>query len=247
MMRGAPSGAFDPGERPMTTGSVSVLLVGLDRDVAHAFANEAEFVVRSEPALGDAGGDMDAVVFSLDRSAPLEAIREIRTKAPDAAIIVVTDPANSADGAVAVHAGAEDHLLHDETLPALLPRAVRYALGMRAIRRELSTVDEATSLPNLRGFAAIGEHHLRMADRGNHPVVFVFVRLNDHDELKQSLGPTAADELAREAVGVLLDAVRDADVPARIAPDTICVLLTGDAEGAESLVLSRLVEAMAVH
>ena len=231
----------------MTTGSVSVLLVGFDRDVAHAFANEAEFVVRSEPELGDAAGDADAVVFSLDRTGPLEAIREIRTKAPDAAIVVVTDPANSADGAVAVHAGAEDHLLDDQTLPALLPRAVRYALGMRAIRRELATVDEATSLPNLRGFAALGEHHLRMADRGNHPVVFVFIRLNDHDELKESLGAAAADDLARDAAAVLLEAIRDADVPARIAPDTICVLLTGDAEGAESLVLSRLVEAMAVH
>ena len=46
---------------------------------------------------------------------------------------------------------------------------------------------------------------------------------------------------------MLLDAVRDADVPARIAADTFCVLLTGDAAGAETLVLSRLVEAIAVH
>jgi diguanylate cyclase (GGDEF)-like protein len=234
-------------ERLMTTDSVSVLLVGLDGELARAFANEEDFVVRSEPGLDDAASDADAVVYSLGQTGPLEAVREIRTKAPDAAIVVVTDPANSADGAVAVHAGAEDHLLHDDTLPALLPRAVRYALGMRAIRRELATVDDVTTLPNLRGFAAIGEHHLRMADRNGNPVVFVFVRLNDFDDLRQTLGPQAADELARDAAGVVLEAVRDADVPARIASDTICVLLTGDAEGAENLVLSRLVEAMAVH
>jgi diguanylate cyclase (GGDEF)-like protein len=231
----------------MMTGSVSVVLVGLDDDLAQAFANEDELVVRSELELGEAVADADAVVFSLRRTGPLEAVREIRTNAPEAAIVVVTDPADSADGAVAVHAGAEDHLLYDETLPALLPRAVRYALGMRAVRRELATSDDVTSLPNLRGFAAIGEHHLRMADRGGHPVVFVFVRLNDYDDIQRSLGPDAADELARDAAGVVLEAVRDADVPARIAPDTICVLLTGDADGAESLVLSRLVEAMAVH
>ena len=46
---------------------------------------------------------------------------------------------------------------------------------------------------------------------------------------------------------MILQAVRDSDLPARIAPDTICVLLTGSADGAESLVLSRLVEAIATH
>jgi diguanylate cyclase (GGDEF)-like protein len=45
---------------------------------------------------------------------------------------------------------------------------------------------------------------------------------------------------------VLRRAVRDADVPARVAEDTFCVLLTGSARGAEAAVLSRLVEAIAV-
>ena len=53
--------------------------------------------------------------------------------------------------------------------------------------------------------------------------------------------------MARDAASVLLEAVRDADVPARIAPGTFCVLLTGEARGAETVVLSRLVEAIAVH
>ena len=50
-----------------------------------------------------------------------------------------------------------------------------------------------------------------------------------------------------EAAGVVLEAIREADVPARIGAETFCVLLTGDARGAENLVLSRLVEAIAVH
>ena len=84
-----------------------------------------------------------------------------------------------------------------------------------------------------------------MADRLGQPGIFVFVRLDDHDEVLRTDGPAAADELARDAAEVILEAVRDSDIPARIAPDTICVLLTGDAEGAESIVLSRLVEAIA--
>ena len=77
--------------------------------------------------------------------------------------------------------------------------------------------------------------------------MFVFVRLEDHDDTLRGEGPDAADDLARDAAEVILEAVRDSDLPARIAPDTICVLLTGAADGAESLVLSRLVEAIATH
>lgn len=227
---------------------VSVLLVGLD-EAEHDLAREDDFSVRSIATLEDLRSSEapDAVVIGLDGAGPLEAIREARSKAPGAAVVVVTDPAHDSDGTVALHAGAEDHLVSDDLLPALLPRAIRYAVAIRRVRSDLATTDEVTSLPNLRGFAPIAEHHLRMADRASKPVVFVFVRLDDHDEMADTLGAEAADELAREAAGVVLDAVRDSDVPARISPDTMCVLLTGEADGAETLVLSRLVEAMAVH
>src|SRR5205823_6061759 len=125
-----------------------------------------------------------------------------------------------ADGAVAMHAGVEDHLVRDELLGPLLPRSIRYAVATRRMRRELAANDEVTSLPTLRGFAPIAEHHLRMADRAGNPVVFVFVRVEEHDSLQAALGREAADELARDAAGVVLDSVRDSDVPGRIAPDT---------------------------
>jgi GGDEF domain-containing protein len=62
-----------------------------------------------------------------------------------------------------------------------------------------------------------------------------------------SEGVETAGELVRDAAAVLAEGVRDSDVPARISPDTFCVLLTGPSQGAESLVLSRLIEAIAVH
>lgn len=233
----------------MATEPVTVLLVGLEEASAHQLAREEDLAVRGVGTLAALQPpiEADVVVLALDGSAPLEAIRDVRAQAPEAAVLVVTDADHAADGAIALHAGAEDHLLRDELLPALLPRAIRYAVAIRQARRELATVDEATQLPNLRGFAAVAEHHLRMADRAGHPVVFVFVRLDDYAELRRTLGAPAAEELARDAAAVLLEAVRDSDAPARVADDTLCVLLTGEAEGAETLVLSRLVEAMATH
>jgi len=231
------------------TGPVSVLLVGIADEDASAIGEDESFVVTRVQDLATApeGGGFDAVVLGLESTGPLDSLQRARRSAPEAAIVVVTEPSHASDGTVALHAGAEDHLVRDATLPLLLPRAVRYAVGIRRVRRELATVDEATHLPNLRGFAAIGTHYLRMADRLGQPAILVFVRLEDHTELVRTQGPAAGDELAREAAEVILQAVRDSDIPARIAPDTICVLLTGDAEGAESIVLSRLVEAIASH
>lgn len=233
----------------MITEPVSVVLVGLTDDEAAAMAEDDGFVVSRATGLeGSTLEDSaDAIVLSLEGAGPLDAIRDARRAAPEAAIVVITDAAHAADGTVARHAGAEDHLMRDATLPALLPRAVRYAVGMQRVRRELATVDDATRLPNLRGFAAIAEHYVRVADRLGQPAVFVFVRLEDYAELIRTIGPEAGDDLARDAADVILEAVRDSDLPARIAPDTICVLLTGHADGAESLVLSRLVEAIATH
>lgn len=233
----------------MITEPIDVLLIALTDDEAASILDDDGFTTTQVGSLDEAAGapDAGAVVLALEGDGPLEALRRARGLAPNAAIVVVSDDAHAADATVALHAGAEDQLPRDATLATLLPRAVRYAVGMRRVRQELATKDDVTELPNLRGFAAIAEHHVRMADRLNEPVVFVFVRLEDHDRILREEGTDAADTLARDAAGVILEAVRDSDLPARIAPDTICVLLTGAADGAESLVLSRLVEAIATH
>jgi len=224
---------------------ISVLAIGTDEDLTDELAHDEGFLVERVEHIGDRSSplDVDAVVLTLTSGGPLDALGAVRAVAPTAAVVVITDPANAADGTVALHAGADDHLVSNAIPRGLLPRAVRYAVGLRRMRRELATLDEETGLPNLRGFATIAEHHLRMADRAGTPVVFVFVRLDGLD----AAPPDAAPSLARDAAAVVLEAIRDADVPARIAPDTFCILLTGEAHGAETLVLSRLVEAIAVH
>ena len=233
----------------MVRDPIWVLVVGTGEDLSEELLAEEGFTVdRAERLDGDVRtADVDAVVLSLSGEAPLEALAALRDQAPAAAVVVITEPDNVADGTVALHAGADDHLVRGSIPVGMLPRAVRYAVTVRRLRRELSTQDDETGLLNLRGFAPIAEHHLRMADRAHTPVVFLFVRLDGLAGVAGTKGAEEAASLARDAAAVLLEAVRDSDVPARIALDTFCVLLTGEARGAEALVLSRLVEAIAVH
>ena len=229
----------------MRTDRVRVLFVGLDPALERQL--DEGFEVSSSPTLEAVTADLDAVIARIDGGQPLEVLRILRRAAPNAAVVVVTDTEHAADGTVAMHAGAEDHLISDAMPDGLLPRSIRYAVAVRRLRREVSAQDEATGLPNLRGFASIAEHHLRMADRAQRPVVFVFVRLDGLEAMAEREGSARADELIRASADIVLDAVRSSDVPARVAVDTFCVLLTGDAENAEGLVLSRLVEAIATR
>ena len=231
----------------MTRDPIRTLVVGIDDELHRELTQEEGFTVhRAERLDGNVTTDMHAVVLSLSGE-PLEALATLRAQAPTAAVVVITGPENAADGTVAMHAGADDHLVRGSIPPGMLPRAIRYAVTVRRLRRELSTQDDETGLPNLRGFAPIAEHHLRMADRSHTPAVFLFVRLEGLRDVATASGADEAATSARDAAALLLEAVRDSDVPARISADTFCVLLTGEAHGAEALVLSRLVEAIAVN
>ncbi|MBA3690442.1 MAG: diguanylate cyclase [Actinobacteria bacterium] len=180
----------------------------------------------------DAGG-IDVLLLALDGEP--DALTAVRGHPSDLPVVTIAEP-GAQQAETAMHAGAEDRITRGELPDSMVPRLLRHAVERHHLRRELRAleiVDEATGLPNLRGFAPIAEHHMRMADRMGAQVVFVFVRVSD-----------AADVV--EVAGVLRRAVRDADVPAHVAPDTFCVLLTGNARGAEAAVLSRLIEAIAV-
>ena len=228
---------------------VTVLLIGLEVALAEELAGEEGFTIQHAEDV-DAEAQTpppDAVVVSLRDRGPLDVLGELRSRLPEAAVVVVTKPGQETDGTVAMHAGAEDHLVAGSIPTGLLPRAVRYAIALRELHRELATQDKVTGLLNLRGFVPIAKHHLRMSDRAGVSVVFLFLRLDNYADVARTLGGDQADDLARDASEVVLEAVRDSDLPARIASDTFCVLLTGGAEGAETLVLSRLIEAIALH
>jgi diguanylate cyclase (GGDEF)-like protein len=234
---------------PLGNDTIRVLLVGTGDDFGTDLDGDPSFETTRIPDLASLGpgSDQDAVVVSLDGPGPLEALEVLRLKTPAAAVLVLTSEGREADGAVALHAGAEDHLVRGSVSPGLLPRAIRYAVERRRMRRDLATMDDLTRMPNLRGFVAIAEHQLRMAKRAGTQTVLLFIRLDEHGAIAANQGPSAADAIVAEAAEVVLSAIRDADLPARIAPDTFCVLLSGEARGAEVTVLSRLVEAIAQH
>lgn len=193
-----------------------------------------------------ADGGVDVVVLSLELpdGGGVDAVRAVRERAPDVPVIAVTEREQAER---AIDAGASDAVPPDAD-PDLLARAIRYATSLQRVveeSRRHQVVDELTGLYNARGFEQLASHHVRLADRDKRPIVLVFVSLEGLDQLDEL--EDAAERAGRlaEAARVLRSAVRESDVIARVGEGSFCALLTGDASGAESLVLSRLVEAVA--
>lgn len=233
---------------------ITVLAVGVDAgDVAGTSVETADDLLGALARLAD--GDVEVVLLALDLpDAPgADAVRSIRERAPEVPVIAVLttrededDDGPGADTGLAeraIDAGASDVVPGGS--PELIARAVRYATSLRRMQAELErrqVVDELTGLYNARGLEHLAAHHLALATRSKQPITLVFVRL---DPPEGNDDPEERGRLVVQAAAVLREAVRSSDVLARIGPASFCVLLTGDSTGAESAVLSRLVEAIA--
>ncbi len=239
---------------PMTDDALSVLLVDVDAvdvlegELARAGGFTVERATLDEALARLELGRVNVVVLGLHGS--LEPLEAIGGRSPETTVVVATEREDRTLRALGVRAGAEDYLVVDQLAPGLAGHVIRHAAERHRLQRELATLitrDDVSRMWNIRGFLPIAEHQLRWADRIGKPVVLVFVRLDDLEGVAADHGEEAGDQLVADAAAVVREAVRDSDVAARIAPDTFCVLLTGGASGAEVTVLSRLVEAIAVH
>jgi len=219
-----------------------VLGVGVEDDALLPLTDEvADDLIGAIARVADGG--IDVVVLSLALPEGLDALRSVRERAPDVPVIAI---ATDGDAERAIDAGASD-VLPADTSPQLLERAIRYASSIKRMEAELhrrQVVDDLTGLYNARGFEQLASHHLAIADRSKEPVVLVFVRLDALEDVAAT-DDAERERLVAETAEVLRDAVRTSDVIARVGAGSFCVLLTGDAAGAEALVLSRLVEAVA--
>jgi diguanylate cyclase (GGDEF)-like protein len=222
-------------------GDLAVLAAGVDAGRLEGFSVEsADDLLGALAHLSDGGIDVICTTLDLPDAQGLDVIRSFQEQAGDVPVVVIGTA--GVDPQLAFDAGATDVIPADAAVD-LVARSVRYAATVQRLSAELhrhQTLDEVTGLLNARGFELLATHHLRLADRSKHPVVIVFVRMDDVPEPERDRAVVDAAEMIRSAV-------RASDVVARVGSDAFCVLLSGASPGTESIVLSRVVEAVAEH
>jgi GGDEF domain-containing protein len=225
-------------------GTIHVLAVGFDPgELDDASVETVDDLLGALARLADGGIDVVLLSFDLPDGDGIDALLSVRERAPQVPVIVHAD---EGWGPRALEAGADDVVPADGE-PDLVGRAVRYAVALHRMRGELrrhEISDPETGLYNARGFTEFAAHHVALVERSRQPLVLLSIRVEGPD---QGADSDDAPRRLSETAEVLRASVRDCDVLARTGDRSFLALLTGDAVGAESLVLARMVDAIAVH
>src|ERR1039458_9640067 len=169
----------------------------------------------------------------------LDGLKHMHTAAPDVPIIVLSDQASDVAGLRSVKAGAQDHLLKSELHPALLSRAVRYAMQRKRSEVELAHQalhDPLTGLPNRALFLDRLSVALDRCRRASTSVAVLFLDVDSFKQINDSLGHAAGDQVLVALAERLHEMLRPMDTVARFGGDEF-TLLFEDLESEREAVL----------
>ena len=242
--------------------SERILLVGDDPRTATTLVEmlraawPAGLLVTQAPHIPDAVRELadhadTCVLLELaDADDALATLSQLSAAAPDAPIVVVSDGGDEELGLRAVKAGAQDHLLKAELHPALLSRAVRYAVErkrseVRLTRQALT--DPLTGLPNRVLFGDRLSVALDRSRRTSLAPAVMFLDVDSFKEINDSLGHAAGDRLLRELAVRFGALLRPMDTVARFGGDEFTFLFEGLSGREEAAAIARRIGAAAAE
>ncbi len=104
----------------------------------------------------------------------------------------------------------------------------------------LSLIDELTGLYNRRGFLALAEQHLRLANRMNKNMLLLFSDIDNLKMINDKLGHHEGDRALIDTAHILRQTFRESDIIARIGGDEFVVLTIDTSLGTAETVTKRL-------
>jgi len=199
-------------------------------------AQALEFCSNSSP---------DAVLLDLGLpdAQGLETVRRMHRAAQQTPLVVLTVSNDEELAIKSLHEGAQDYLPKAQIDGPLVWRALRYAMERQRVQLELlnlSLIDELTGLNNLRGFLALGEHHVRLANRSGMPFMVAFIDLDDLKKINDTFGHQEGNRALVEAANVLRDSCRRSDILSRIGGDEFAILIADVEKNCTDVVLRRI-------
>ena len=187
-------------------------------------------------------GGIDVVLLDLELpdSEGIVTFERTYAFAPDVPVIVLAERADEEVAMATVQGGAQEYLAKEEVHPSLLARTVRHAVERHRLLsalRSLSLIDDLTGLYNRRGFADLGDQHLKLARRSGRGVTLVYVDLDRFKTINDSLGHHVGDRALIRVADILRDSFRRSDILARMGGDEFAVLaLEASGENTEMMI-----------
>jgi diguanylate cyclase (GGDEF)-like protein len=187
------------------------------------------------------------VLLDVRQTAALDALAQLSAAAPTTPIIVLAGADDEQSGVAAVRAGAQDFLMRSEVTPAVLGRALRYAVERKRSEAALTQQalhDPLTSLPNRALFLDRLRGALDRSRRTGAPVAVLFLDVDGFKNINDTLGHGAGDRLLMVLAERFRGMLRPMDTVARYGGDEFTFLFEGlDSAGEAALVAERITHA----
>ena len=195
--------------------------------------------------LSQGGVDLILLDLTLPDSQGIVTFERTYAFSPDVPIVVLTEVDDEEVGLSTVRGGAQDYLIKGKVGPDLLRRSIRYAAERHRLStalRSLSLIDDLTGLYNRRGFADLGEQHLKLARRTGRAVILFYMDVDRLKTINDTLGHHVGDRALNKLADILRDTFRQSDIIARMGGDEFAVMALEASQQNQMELLQRLRE-----
>jgi diguanylate cyclase (GGDEF)-like protein len=168
----------------------------------------------------------------------LELTEKAKKIRPDMAAIVMTAYIEEFSYDSAIEVGASDFIKKPFTVRELIARIQHVKLQERL--RSMSVTDELTDLYNRRGFFALADQELKLANRLRRRVFLFYLDIDNLKDINDNYGHLEGDMMILETANILRRTFRQSDTISRIGGDEFVVILNGAKKADVEIVNSRL-------
>lgn len=168
----------------------------------------------------------------------LQLTKEVKQSWPDTNVIVMTGFIDDFSYDQAIEAGASDFIKKPFSVHEMMFRIKHVFLQERL--REMSNSDELTGLLNRRGFFAIAQQQLKVANRAKSDVSLLFADMDEFKAINDQWGHKRGDDALMAMADILRQTFRESDIIARISGDEFALLLLDLPEKKFAVIFDRL-------
>jgi diguanylate cyclase (GGDEF)-like protein len=110
--------------------------------------------------------------------------------------------------------------------------------------RQLSLLDELTSLQNRRGFIFLAEQQLKVVSRTKKGMLLLFADLDNMKWINDNFGHQTGDKALIDTANILKKHIREADILARFGGDEFVALIDNSSEAFSEMLARRIEESV---
>ena len=240
----------------MNDQSLKILLVDANLDYArfmrqgiedafpgHLAIKHACSLQAAQHELGQEDFDLILLDLELPDSLGFATFIEIHNQSPYRPVLVIAALDDPSLALRLLAAGAQDYLVKGETNTKRLVIAIQYALERQGIieqLKQLSLVDELTSLLNRRGFFSLGKQHINIALRAERQLLLFYIDLDGLKHINDRFGHHEGDRALIKIADILKETFRSSDLIARMGGDEFTVLAIDAVQESAENILNRL-------